>query len=88
MLLLVLDDLETYEKLVARYLTLDIGLKRIENLNARKRSIKTEAKLTTLSTTPTSTIRIPLTILSRLLIPVLDYRPSTILEPSITYYNY
>jgi len=43
MLLLVLDDLKTYEELVARYLTLDIGLRRIEDLNARKRSLKAES---------------------------------------------
>jgi Zinc knuckle len=37
MLLPVLDDLETYEKLAARCLTLDTGLKRIDEMNQKKR---------------------------------------------------
>jgi len=43
MLLLVLDNLKTYKELAARYLTLDIGLRRIEDANVRRRSLKAES---------------------------------------------
>ena len=90
MLLLVLDDLETYEKLVARCLTLDTDLRRIEDLNTRKRSIKSKSQSTTPSPIPTRTIRSPSTVPPRLLTPAPEnrYRSSISPEPSIIYYNY
>ena len=45
MLLPILDDLKTYELLFIRYLTLNTELKRIEEINIRKRSLRTEEKL-------------------------------------------
>ena len=58
MLLLVLDDLDTYEQLVVRYLTLDIGLKRIEEMNLKKHSPRTEIKSLILATLPPGTTRL------------------------------
>jgi len=90
MLLLVLDDLGTYEKLAARCLTLNIGLKRIEGLNARKKDPKTENRSITLSPTAPRTIRIPPTTTLRLSTPASEYshRASATLEASVIYYNY
>jgi len=58
MLLPVLDDLETYEQLAARCLTLDTGLKRIEEINIRKRNARTEDKASTYATTTSNTTRL------------------------------
>src|ERR1700748_1761989 len=52
MLLPVLDDLETYEQLSARCLTLDTGLKRIEETNTRKRNARTDTKTSPFATFP------------------------------------
>ena len=54
MLLLVINDLETYKQLITRYLTLDTGLRRIKEANSKKRSIRTEGKSTTFTSTTTT----------------------------------
>ena len=56
MLLPILDDLTTYELLAVRYLTLDTGLKRIKEINIRKRSLRTEEKSSILVFTTSSKI--------------------------------
>ena len=56
MLLPVLDDLNSYERLAARCLTLDIGLKRIEEMNLKKRGLRTEASTSASATTTTPRI--------------------------------
>jgi hypothetical protein len=58
MLLPVLDDLETYKQLATRCLTLDTGLKRIEEMNSKRRSARTEEKPATFTTATPGTTRI------------------------------
>jgi len=57
MLLPVLDDLETYEQLATRCLTLDTGLRRIDEANSKKRSTRTEGTSATFATTIPATTR-------------------------------
>ena len=89
MLLPVLDDLETYEQLSARCLTLDTGLKRIEETNSKRRSIRTETRTSTFAALPPRTPRLatssppPRTSLT----PNRDIRPYTSPEPAVTCYN-
>jgi hypothetical protein len=88
MLLPVLDDLVTYEQLAARCLTLDTGLKRIEEMNPKKRSQGKSAtsapSVTTtgiVRTTGTpSTFRVSTS-------PDRQLRHSTPIETSVTCYN-
>ena len=91
MLLPVLDDLETYEKLAARCLTLDTGLKRIEEMNQKRRP-RTNDKPTTSTPPPTaagtakalSTSPIP-----KASPPLNRYsRQNTPADTTVTYYNY
>ena len=58
MLLPVLDDLETYEQLATRCLTLDTGLRRIEEMNPKRRSIRTDERPSTFATTTPGTSRL------------------------------
>jgi len=89
MLLPVLDDLETYEQLATRCLTLDTGLKRIEEMNLKRRSPRTEPKTSTFATLPAGTSRLatssPLPRISTT--PDRTSRPSTQPEPAVTCYN-
>jgi len=89
MLLPVLDDLDTYEQLAARCLTLDTGLKRIEEMNLKKRSPRTETKSSILATLPPGTTRLatssPLPRTSAT--PDRTSRFSTQPEPAVTCYN-
>jgi hypothetical protein len=89
MLLPVLDDLVTYEQLAARCLTLDTGLKRIEEMNAKKRSARTDTRSSTFATTTPGIVRTasspPAPRAS--LTPDRAPRPSTTPEPSVTCYN-
>ena len=88
MLLPVLDDLDTYEQLVARYLTLDSGLKRIEEMNLKKRSPRTETKILTFATLPLGTTRLVTpSPLPRTTTPDRTSRSSAPPESAVTYYN-
>jgi len=58
MLLPVLDDLDTYEKLTARCLTLDTGLKRIEEMSQKKRTATDKKPTATTSTTAPGTAKV------------------------------
>ena len=89
MLLPVLDDLETYERLATRCLTLDTGLKRIEEMTVKKRSARTEGKITIFATTvPISTRLVTPPPLPRTSVtPDRSIRLSTQPEPAVTYYN-
>lgn len=89
MLLPVLDDLETYEQLATRCLTLDTGLRRIEEANLQKRIVRTEARPSTFAATglvPTQ----PATLLPQRrtsLTPDRTSRQDTPLNPAVTCYN-
>ena len=89
MLLPVLDDLETYEQLATRCLILDTGLKRIEEMNPKRRARTNEKPSTSAPAIP-RTIRLvtpsPAPRLS--LTPDRISRPSAPPEAPITYYNY
>jgi len=54
MLLPILDNLNTYEKLAARCLTLDTGLRRIEERNPKKRLRANDKPSTSISSLPTA----------------------------------
>jgi hypothetical protein len=89
MLLPVLDDLETYEQLATRCLTLDTGLRRIEEMNSKRRGPRTDGKPTTFTTTTSGTTRFatssppPRTSTT----PDRTSRLGTPPEPSVTCYN-
>jgi hypothetical protein len=89
MLLPVLDDLQTYEQLATRCLTLDTGLRRIEEVNSKKRSIRTEGKPTTFAaTTPTTTRYATSSPLPRTSVTPDRVSPFvTTPEPTVTCYN-
>jgi len=89
MLLPVLDDLETYEQLSARCLTLDTGLKRIEETNARKRNTRTDIKTSTFATLPPGTTRLvtPSPLPRTNATPERTSRFSVPPEPAVTCYN-
>ena len=59
MLLPVLDDLKGYEQLAARCLTLDTGLKRIEEMNQKKRPRATDKSTAPAPSAAAGTARIP-----------------------------
>ena len=90
MLLPVLDDLKTYEQLATRCLTLDTGLRRIEEMNPKRRSTRTETKTSTFATLPPGTTRLvtPSPPLRTSTTPNRASRLSAPLEIAVTYYNY
>lgn len=89
MLLPVLDDLDTYEQLATRCLTLDTGLRRIEEMTSKKRIPRTYASTPTLTTTvpgytrPVTSPPLPRTTLT----PDRTLRASTPSNPPVTCYN-
>jgi hypothetical protein len=89
MLLPALDDLETYEQLASRCLTLDTGLRRIEEMNPKRHSTRTEVRTPTLTTTTPGTARLanlpPLLRTSTT--PDRTLRQDTPLNPTVTCYN-
>jgi Zinc knuckle len=89
MLLPVLDDFDTYEQLATRCLTLDTGLRRIEEMNPKRRSIRTEERPSTFTTTTPGTAK-PITSSPQLrasLTPDRTLRQGTPLNPAVTCYN-
>ena len=91
MLLPVLDNLDTYEQLAVRYLILDIGLKRIEEINQKRRPA-IEKKQPTISTSITTakTAKASTSLSTSRASSTLElyvYR-SIFTEATVTYFNY
>jgi Zinc knuckle len=89
MLLPVLDDLETYEQLATRCLTLDTGLRRIEEMNPRKHSVRTDERPLTFATTTPGTAKLVTSSppLRTSATPDRTVRQDTPLRPAVTCYN-